>query len=54
VSLLSTVLSKLGVGSRTAAPAPSLQRTPPRIGEPGARVRTIASAGSAGQYHRSA
>ena len=32
MSLFSTILSKLGIGSATAAPAPTPQRTPPASG----------------------
>ena len=34
MSLFSTILSKLGIGSATAAPAPAQQRTPPASASP--------------------
>ena len=34
MSLFSTILSKLGIGSATAAPAPAPQRTPPASASP--------------------
>ena len=34
MSLLNTILSKLGLGTATAAPAPAPQRTPPASASP--------------------
>ncbi len=39
MSLFSTILSKLGIGSATAAPAPAPQRTPPASASPAPTAR---------------